>query len=105
MLKEERIRLNKKELRFIFYSLSLSWFVLFYATQEGTELLTLALIQLFLVQIINKKVGGQYLALAFLARYNSIVLAPFMFLNKNYKKIIKNFIYFILLVFPWLLLI
>jgi|APSaa5957512576_1039674.scaffolds.fasta_scaffold01023_2 hypothetical protein len=92
----------KKELaQLIFYFFSLSIFVLVYATSVGTELLGLAFFELFLAALINKKVSGHYLGLAILTRYNFLIFFPFLFFNKNYKKIIKNTFLTFIIILPW----
>ncbi len=96
-------RKNKRFLRFLFYFFSLSGFVLLYGTYAGTELLGLAFFELFLAGIINKKISGHYLGLAMLIRYNFLIFFPFLLFSKDYKKIIKNILTFMLILFPWLL--
>jgi len=95
--------ISKETKRFIFYSFSLSPFVLYYGFLTGTELLALAFIELFFVFFIRGKVCGYFLALAFLSRYNSLLFIPFMFFYRDYKKIIKNILSFFLIIFPWFL--
>jgi hypothetical protein len=96
-------KISREQIRFIFYFFSLSSFVLFYATSVGTELLTLAFIELFLAYLLAGKISGHFLALAFLSRYNSLIFIPLMLFNKDYKKVIKNLVYFTIIVFPWFL--
>jgi hypothetical protein len=101
-LKEKfNIPFDKEETRLIFYMLSLSPFSIFYATKEGTEMLTLSLFMLFFVAIVNKKNSGLPLSLGFLSRYASLIYFPFLFINKNFKKIIFNLATFIIIISPW----
>ena len=94
---------NKQLIIFVFYFFSLSYFVLLFGTQVGTELLGLAFFELFLAYFLNNKVSGHFLALAFLSRYNFMLFLPFLLLNKDYKKILKNILAFILVISPWLI--
>lgn len=94
---------NKEILRVAFYFFSLSAFTIFFATLAGAELLSLALLELFIVSLIRGKVSGHYLALAFLSRYSMAIFVPFLFFNSDWKKILKNIGAFALVVFPWLL--
>lgn len=94
---------DNKFIQFIFYFFCLSPFVFINGMAVGTELLGLALLELFLVQIITGKNSGIYLGLATLTRYNFLLFIPLLFVNKKIKKIIINLISFGLLLFPWLL--
>jgi len=86
---------------FLFFSLGLSAFI--FGMREGTEILTLSFIELSAVQAIKGKNSGFYLGLAFLSRYSSLAFIPLLFLNKKIKGIAKNFLAFLLVIFPWLL--
>ncbi|MEK6934194.1 MAG: hypothetical protein AABW75_04950 [Nanoarchaeota archaeon] len=103
LLKNIRKEEDKGFARFIFYFFSLGIFTLLLGLKEGTELLTLALLELFIVQIIKGKVAGVYLGLAVLSRYQMIIFAPLLILDKDYKKIIKNIFLFVIIIFPWFL--
>ena len=86
---------------FFLYTLSLSSFTLGFGLSEGTELLGLAFFQLFIAFLINQKISGYFLAFAFLTRYNFVLFFPFLFINKDWKKIFLNIFTFILVVMPW----
>jgi len=88
---------------FLFYFLSLGSFVFMYGTLVGTELLSLAFFILFLVNYLENKSSGHYLALAFLTRYNFIFFLPLLLIRKDIKKIIKDFVLFFIVSFPWFL--
>jgi hypothetical protein len=94
---------DKYLLRIIFYFFSLNLFVLRFGLVNGTELLSLALFELFLFNLIQGKVSGHYLALAFLTRYSFLIYAPLLLFNKNYKKILTNIGLFLIITFPWFL--
>ncbi len=96
-------KIEKKWIRLLFYFFSLGAFTLQYSISSGTELLGLALLELFITSIIKGKVSGYYLGLAFLSRYSVLIFLPLMILNKNIKKIILNFLTFFGTIFPWLL--
>ena len=98
----ESYNIKKEIFLLVFYIFSLSPFVLKYATSVGTELLGLAFFELFLASFIKNKTSGHFLALAFLTRYNFLLFAPLLLINKNYKQIIKNLIAFVILICPWL---
>ena len=88
----------------LFYLFSLSPFVLLHGLINGTELLSLALFELFLIFTIKgKKYSGLFLGLAALTRYNFIIFLILVFISKDVKKIIKNTLFFILPFIPWLI--
>lgn len=87
----------------LFYLFSLSPFVLLHGLINGTELLSLALLELFLIFTIKEKsYAGLFLGLAALTRYNFIIFIILIFINKDIKKIIKNALFFALPFIPWL---
>lgn len=94
---------DKKYIRLIFYLLLLTPYALTYGVKEGTEILSLSLFEIFLAYLLKGKTSGHYLALAFLSRYSFLFFSPLMLLNKNYKKIIKNFLLFFVIISPWLI--
>ncbi len=89
--------------RLIFYFFSISTFTLLLGLKEGTELLTLSLLELALVQILIQKNAGLYLGLAFLARYSSLIFIPFLLIHPKIKGMLKNLGSFALIIFPWFL--
>jgi len=103
LLKNKKKDEDKEFTRFIFYFFSLSIFILLLGLKEGTELLTLALLELFIINFVKGKIFGFYLGLAVLARYQMIIFVPLLILNKDYRKIIKNIAAFIVIIFPWFL--
>jgi len=98
-----KYRIKKEQLRAIFYFFSLNPFLLYYGLVEGTELLALSFFELFLAYFILGKTSGHFLGLAFLSRYNFLMFFPLLFLNKDYKKVLRNFFFAFLVIFPWLL--
>jgi hypothetical protein len=95
--------IEKENLRVIFYSLALGVYALIYGFMAGTELISISFLTLFLSFVLKKKVSGHFLALGVLSRYNLFIFAPFLFFNKSYKTILKNFGLFVLIISPWLL--
>ncbi|MFH1445448.1 MAG: hypothetical protein ABIF08_03130 [Nanoarchaeota archaeon] len=88
--------------KLFFYLFSLSPFVLFYGLWGGTELLSLAFLELFLALFLEKKpYAGFSLGLACLARYTFFIFTPLLFLTKDIKKILQNISFFILTFIPW----
>ena len=64
------------------------------ALTEGSELLSLGFLILFLVGLFEKKDYGVFLGLAFLSRYQFLYLLPLLLFYKNLRKILKNLIFF-----------
>jgi len=93
----EKFNINKE----IFYALSITPFLLINSMYVGTELLSFALLQLFIAYIGDKK-APFFLALATLTRYNLITFFPLLLLSKNLKKFFRDTIIFIGLWLPWL---
>lgn len=98
-----KFKINKEFARLVFYGLSINIFTLHYGFLVGTELLGLAFFELFLAYFILNKKSGHFLGLACLTRYNFLMFFPFLFINKDYKKIIKNLLLFFLILIPWYL--
>jgi len=98
----EKFKVNK----LIFYALSLSPFVLIMGISEATELLSLALLQLFLAFIGTKK-APLFLGLAFLTRYPNLIFVPLLlfipFFTKSWKKFARDIFIFLLIISPWFL--
>src|SRR3989338_7355254 len=92
--------------RKIMYGLSLNAFVLMFATFAGTELLMLALIELFITEIIEsrpKEISGLFLGLAFLAKYTIMPFVALLLFHGKIEKIMKNAGIAALTVSPWLI--
>jgi hypothetical protein len=88
--------------KWAYYILGLNFFVLIYGVIEGTELISLALLQLFLYSIVKgKSKSGFYLALACLCRYNFVIFFPLILIHKDLKKILKSVSLFVLAFIPW----
>ncbi len=86
----------------LFYLFSLTPFTLLHGFINGTELLSLALLELFLIFTIKEKsYAGLFLGLAALTRYNFLIFLVLIFINKDIKKIIKNVFFFLLPFIPW----
>jgi len=96
-----KFRISKEYLRVIFYLSSLTPFLLKFALVEGTELLALSFIQLFLGSLISGRLSGHFLGFAFLSRYNFLTFGIFLIFEKDYKKILKNIGLFFLVTIPW----
>lgn len=95
----KNLKCNKR----LFYAISLSPFALINGLMIGTELLSLALLQLFVAHTLERKRrSGFSLGLSFLTRYTNLIFTPLILFNKNYKKILVTLILFISTVIPWL---
>ncbi len=87
----------------VFYLFLLSPYVLFYSFINGTEMLSLALLELFIAFLLEKKShAGIFLGLATLARYNFMFFTPLLF-RKDAKKLFFSIAFFILPLVPWLI--
>lgn len=86
----------------IYYLISLSPFLLLEGLKNGTELLSLSLIQLFLVYF-NTNYSAVFFGLAFLTRYTAIGLLPLILFLKKPKKIIVFLLIFLVVISPWLI--
>ena len=87
----------------LFYTLSITPFTLMYGTFAGTELLSLALIELGVASIIEGRVAGHWLALASLVRYPNIPVILLLLGYLNFRKSIQNSAVFAAVWIPWLL--
>jgi hypothetical protein len=85
-----------------FYLLSLNLFVLIYGLIEGTELLSLFFVQLFLAFLARRKwYAGLFLGLACLTRYTLVIFLPLLLFQKDVRKIIYSGIAFSTPFIPW----
>ncbi|MDP3727907.1 MAG: hypothetical protein Q8R18_00490 [bacterium] len=92
------LRLNE----LYFYLFSANAFVLLFGLVEGTELLALALLELFLVFLIkNKWYAGMFLGFVCLTRYPLVVFFPLLFFHKGWKMKIISVFSFVLPFIPW----
>ena len=90
--------------RVIFLIACLTPYFFMYAMINGTEILTLALMLLFLSHLMKKSFyAGLFLGLATLARYNVIIFLPLLLFIKKGKDIITSIAIFILTWIPWLI--
>jgi hypothetical protein len=87
----------------IFYALSLNFYTLNYGLLVGTELLSVALIELSIVMIAKKNsLAGFFVGLAGLTRYHLLGLGSLLFFQVNPKNILKSIILFCATIFVWL---
>jgi hypothetical protein len=85
-----------------FYALSLSVYLFTKGLVNGTELLSIVFLELFIVYILeNRSSSGLFLGLAALSRYTMVAFFPIAFFHFNIKKIIKSFVLFALVLSPW----
>ncbi len=97
----EVLNIDKK----LFYALSLNPVLIFFGLLEGTELISLALLQFFIYFILKKDSlkSGLSLGLMSLIRYSNFVYFPLILFTKNLKKILISVLIFIIVFSPWLL--
>lgn len=93
----EKFGLDKE----LFYVLSMNVYVLIFGQKLGSELLSLAMLQLFAAYIYNKR-AGIFASLAVLARYSNFNFLVFILLRRNVRKITVSFILLVLVLSPWL---
>lgn len=87
-----------------FYLFSLSFYALFSGITEGTELLSISLLQLFISYIFTSKIfhSSFVLSLLLLTRYPNIIYIPLLLFFKDKKNIILVLLISFLLIAPWL---
>ncbi|MFP4038525.1 MAG: ArnT family glycosyltransferase [Candidatus Nanohaloarchaea archaeon] len=83
-----------------FYILAFSPFVIFYANFNGTELLYLGFLTLFLTDFKSPR-SGLWMGLAFLTRYTAFILIPLSLLQRDIRKTFKTLLTAFLTVLPW----
>jgi len=93
----EKFRVDKT----LFYTFSMNAYVLIFGLKFGTELLSLALLQLF-VAYLSRKRAGIFGGLSLLSRYSNLNFLVLILLQRNLKKIIVSFLLLLLAVSPWL---
>lgn len=86
-----------------FYLLSATPFFLFSGMQQGTEVLSVALLQLFLAEIFSGKNAGVFFGLSILARYTNAVFFPILLFRKDLKLVMRDIFFAALVAAPWLL--
>ena len=96
----ETINVDKR----MFYALSMNPLLLVFGLSVGTELLTLAFLQMFVSRVLKKDglKSGMYAGLNSLLRYTNFIYLPVILFTKNLKTILKFSLVFILLFLPWL---
>ena len=92
----EKFKINK----LLFYALSLSPFLLYNGLLNGTELLSLSLLQLFIAYLGSKK-SPFFLGLSFLARSSNLIFCPLLIFTKNWKKLLRDILILIITIAPW----
>jgi len=73
-----------------------------FSTREGTEMLSLAFIMLFLTDLNGKK-SGLWLGLSIFTRWTHAIMAPILLLQKNRKKILKTGLIASAVSLPWII--
>lgn len=81
----EKLKINK----IIFYTISLCPLLLMHGLLEGTELLSISLLLLYIATIGQRK-APLYLALSVLTRYQNLVFGIFLLIKKDFIKNIKE---------------
>ncbi len=86
----------------LFYTLSLSPYVLKFGLINGTELISIVFLELGLIFLIKENYySGLFLALSALSRYTGLVFFPILFLHKRFKNIFLSLFLFGLSFVPW----
>jgi len=86
----------------IYYLISLCPFLLLEGLKNGTELLFLSFIQLFLAYF-NHNISAVFFGLSFLSRYTALGMMPLILFLKKPKKIFMFLIIFLITISPWLI--
>ncbi len=92
----------------LYYVFAMSFFTITNAFNVGTELLSLALLQLMIAFISNEKknhnsfLSGLFFGLSVLTRYTNMAFVLLLLFQKNIKKIILSLIVTLLILSPWL---
>jgi len=84
-----------------FYLISSNAYLLLVGLVDGSELLTFALLELFVASLIENRDSGGYLGLMSLARYTGFSFVPLLLAHGKVKKIAKNVVFFVLPLVPW----
>jgi len=87
----------------LFYFFSLQPFVLVVGMLQGSEILSLALMNIFLSSILDRRNGGLFLGLALLARYQNFIFVMLTLWYRNLKKITLNLLIAATPVVVWLI--
>lgn len=85
----------------LFYIFSMNAYVLVFGLKFGSELLSLAILQLFVAYLFEKR-SGIFAGLSFLSRYSNINFLILLIAQRNAKKIILSIILLLIIVSPWL---
>ena len=87
---------------FYFYLFSANTFVLFNGLIEGSELLALVLLELFIAYLIeDKPYSTIFLSLACLTRYPFVIFFPLLLFHKGIKNKIISALLFVVPFIPW----
>lgn len=73
-----------------------------YATREGTEMLALSFLMLFLAKMDRPESGG-WLGLSVLTRWTQGIMLPLILLQRDVRKILKTVTLFASVFIPWIL--
>ena len=88
------------------YAVMANAYTLLYGLRNGTELLSLSMLMLFFSYAVKKDGNVKssfFMALAILARYNNILLMPFVLINRNIRKTAVSLASVIATMSPWFL--
>ncbi len=86
----------------VFYALSLSAYTLTRGLINGTELISLSFLELFVAFLLeDNPMSGLFLGLSALSRYTSLAFFPLLFLHLDIKKVLKSLSLFALSLIPW----
>ena len=94
----EKLNISKD----LFYSLLLTPFLLNHGLKEGTELLSLSLLQLS-VAYLEENISGIFFSLATLTRYTNFIYLPLILFKKSMKSVIISCCLFSIPFLPWFL--
>jgi len=87
--------------KFYFYLISLNIYTLKFGLINGSELLSLALLEFFISGLIKNKISGHWLNLASLTRYEFLIFTPLLIFHRKPTRVIINFLLFLIPWLPW----
>ncbi len=86
----------------VFYMLSLTPYLLFIGMNNGTELVSVAFLELAISCVLEGNIlSGFFLGLSALSRYTALFLFPILFFHLRGKKIVRSIVIFFITLLPW----
>lgn len=88
----------------LFYIIALNPIIILIGLKNGTELLSISFLMLFLSYYFENNIKSSVsIVLAFITRYMNIIFFPLILLTKDSNTILKRIFYILIFIIPWLL--